>query len=163
MLEYVKQILTGQFEASLAMLGQCVEKCPADLWNGKIAKYEFWHVAYHTLCCTDMYLAQSSDEFQPSESHPQGMDELTNEFPSREFSRKEISAYLAQCHRKALDTLAAETSDSLERQAEFDWMPSLTRGELHIYNIRHVMHHVGQLSACLRRGGVDTDWVKSGW
>jgi len=163
MIAYLKKILSGQFEASLAMLEECVDKCPADHWNGKIAKYEFWHVAYHTLCCTDMYLSPSWEEFQPSEFHPLGMDELTNEFPSREFSRDEISTYLTHCRKKATATLAEETIDSLERPAEFHWLPSLSRGELHIYSIRHVMHHTGQLSAYLRRLDIDTDWVKSGW
>lgn len=163
MIDYVKKIFSGQFEASLAMLGQCVEKCPDDDWNGKIAKYEFWHVAYHTLCCTDMYLAPSHESFQPCEFHPLGMDELTNEFPSRELSKEEISAYLIHCREKAVSTLAAETSDSLASPTKFYWLSSLSRGELHIYSIRHVMHHTGQLSAYLRRAGIDTDWVKSGW
>ncbi len=132
MIDYLRKILSGQFEASLAMLGQCIEKCPADHWNGRIAKYEFWNVAYHTLCCTDMYLAPSWEEFQPCEFHPQGADELTNEFPSREFSREEISAYLSLCREKGVVTLAEETSESLQCQAEFHWSPSLSRGELHI-------------------------------
>ena len=163
MIEYVKKILSDQFEASLAMLRECVEKCPADHWNSKIAKYEFWHVSYHTLCCTDSYLSTSWEEFRPNRFHPLGTDELTNEFPSREFSREEISSYLELCRTRVTVMLVKETGDSLERPAEFHWLPSLSRGELHIYNIRHVMHHTGQLSAYLRRLSIDTDWVKSGW
>lgn len=37
MTEYFKQILTSQFEASLAMLNQCIEHCPQQHWEGKIA------------------------------------------------------------------------------------------------------------------------------
>jgi uncharacterized damage-inducible protein DinB len=45
----------------------------------------------------------------------------------------------------------------------------LSRGELHIYNIRHVQHHAGQMSAYLRRvDGALADpkalpWVGTGW
>lgn len=33
------------------------------------------------------------------------------------------------------------------------------RGELHLYNLRHVQHHTGQLSAYLRRIGQVPRWV----
>jgi hypothetical protein len=42
--------------------------------------------------------------------------------------------------------------------------PSLSRAELHIYNIRHIQHHAGQLSLRLRlETGEGVDWVGSGW
>jgi hypothetical protein len=37
MLDHVKQIVTGQFEASLAMLKQCIEACPDEHWESKVA------------------------------------------------------------------------------------------------------------------------------
>ena len=55
MVEYVKSILTGQFEASLCMLNQCVQKCPPEHWEGKIANDTFRQVAYHTLFYVDYY------------------------------------------------------------------------------------------------------------
>jgi hypothetical protein len=44
----------------------------------------------------------------------------------------------------------------------------ITRGELHIYNLRHVQHHAGQLSAYLRRVDPALDrralpWIETGW
>jgi uncharacterized damage-inducible protein DinB len=68
------------------------------------------------------------------------------------------------CRRKALDTLSAETAESLWGPSGFPGRPA-TRAELHVYNIRHVMHHAGQLSAFLRRvdASIDPRWVGSGW
>jgi hypothetical protein len=41
MIEYVKQLLMSQFEASLAMLRQCIAACPPEHWEGKIANGTF--------------------------------------------------------------------------------------------------------------------------
>jgi hypothetical protein len=35
-----KQILTGQFEAALCMLKNCIEACPEEHWEGMIANQE---------------------------------------------------------------------------------------------------------------------------
>lgn len=85
-------------------------------------------------------------------------------YPSRRFEKAEIMEYLAVCRRKALETLAAETRESLERESGFPRLP-FSRGELHVYNIRHLQHHTGQLSAFLRRidDPRDPKWVKTGW
>jgi uncharacterized damage-inducible protein DinB len=59
--------------------------------------------------------------------------------------------------------MAAETHKTLEGPSEFPWLP-MSRAELHLYNIRHIQHHTGQLGAFLRRNGVDAGrWVKRGW
>jgi uncharacterized damage-inducible protein DinB len=77
-------------------------------------------------------------------------------------------AYLAFCCQKMLDTIAADTEDSLKGPSGFSWY-KVTRGELHLINIRHVQHHTGQLSAYLRRvvpacqDRHALPWVGTGW
>lgn len=163
MIDFTKQILTSQLEASLAMLAQCIERCPAEHWNGKIAKYEFWHVAYHTLYCTDMYLSTGWDAYEQCEFLPAGKEEVKLEYPTREMTKAELLAYADRCRNRAIEAIANETPESLEQPVSFPWLPSPSRGELYLYNLRHIMHHTGQLTAYLRRVGVDTDWVRSGW
>ena len=81
--------------------------------------------------------------------------------------KDETLAYVSICRQKMLETLAAETAESLQGPSGFSHRPS-TRGELHLYNLRHVQHHTGQLSAYLRR--VDPSlslralpWIGAGW
>ncbi len=163
MVECVKKLLLGQFEAALAMFNDCVRKCPADHWDGNIAKYPFWQVAYHTLCFVDLYLSPDEKTHQlRTDLHPKGWSELDDEYPSRRFEQREITQYIGICLQKARDILAAETRESLEG-ASGHARRTFSRAELHVYNIRHIMHHTGQLSAYLRRVGVDADWVSSGW
>ncbi len=167
MIDYVKQILRGQFEASLAMLNECVRICPAEHWEGKIATITFRQVAYHTLFFVDLYLSQNEEAFQLRDIHASGGDER-NPFPSPGLSKEDTLAYAAICRQKMLETLAGETRESLAGESGFSWY-KCSRGELHLCNIRHVQHHTGQLSAYLRRIDQrlqDRDvmpWVAMGW
>lgn len=168
MIEYVRTILTGQFEASLCMMNDCLVKCPPGHWDGIVGKYPFWTVAYHTLCFVDLYLSPDKDAFEFRDVHPCGWKEFDDEYPSRRFEQNELIAYLAICRSKMLSTIAGESAETLQGASGFSWL-SFTRGELHLYNMRHVQHHTGQLSAYLRR--VDpvfqnpktVRWVSSGW
>jgi len=166
MTDLLKQILITQLEASLCMLNECIQKCPPGHWDSKIANYTFWQVAYHTLCYVDVYLCKSDDLWQPDIGptglHPLGRTELEAEYPSRRFDQAELHKYAAACHRKILDSVAAETAESLAGASGFPRHP-FSRAELHIYNIRHIQHHTGQLSAFLRRVETPTGWVKTGW
>lgn len=164
MIEYLKTILTGQFEAALCMLDECIRKCPPEHWEGRIANDMFRQVAYHTLFFVDLYLSPSEAAFQLRDCHHRGGDERSNIAVSSGLTKDDTLAYLVICRRKMLETLASETLESLQRESGFSWLP-FTRGELHLANIRHVQHHTGQLSAYLRRVAEDGErwWVKTGW
>ncbi|MGH2395759.1 MAG: DinB family protein [bacterium] len=164
MIEYVRTILTGKFEASLCMLNDCVQKCPPEQWEGKIANSTFRQIAYHTLFFVDQYLSPSEAAFQLRDCHHRGGDERSSTAPSTGLTKDETLSYLAICRQKARETLASETRESLQRESGFSWLP-FSRGELHLYNVRHVQHHTGQLSAHLRRIVKDGErwWVKTGW
>src|SRR5207244_2511582 len=165
MLEYIKTILRGQFEAALCMLNQCVEACPPQHWEGKIANGTFRWVAYHTLFFVDLYLS-TEDAFTLRDVHERGGDEREPVL-SPGLSKDETLSYLKVCRHRMLETLASETPGSLQGPSGFSWKP-ISRGELHIQNLRHVQHHTAQLSAYLRR--VDKElsdrsalpWVGSG-
>jgi len=168
MIEHMKKIFTGQLEAALAMLNDCVGQCPPEHWDGKIAKYTFWQVAYHTACYGDLYLSPSKEAFRLRNIHPQGWKEFEEEFPSRRIEKTEILDYIAHCREKAGPAIAAETRETLEGPSGYSWCP-FSRAELHVYNIRHVQHHTGQLGVYLRRADVSLQkqdalrWVRTGW
>lgn len=162
MIEPVKAALTAQFEAALWMLKDCLAKCPDEHWDGKIAHYPFWNVAYHVLCFADLYLSPREQEWKPRAIHPTGMKELSEEFPSRRFERAELLEYVDFCRAKALEQFRGETAESLAGGSGFDWY-KVNRLEMHLINLRHIQHHTGQLSAFLRRLTIDAKWCGSGW
>lgn len=168
MTEYVKQLLTGQYEAALCMLNDCIRACPPEHWDGHVGKYAFWHVVYHTLCFVDLYLTPDEKAFQMRDIHPRGWREFDDEYPSRRFEKQELADYLVVCRQKAIDTIVSETRESLKGPSGHT-RRTFSRGELYVYTIRHVQHHTGQLSAYLRRIGPALQdmkvlpWVGSGW
>ncbi|HRX85043.1 MAG TPA: DinB family protein [Phycisphaerae bacterium] len=168
MSEYLNEILLSQYEAVLGMLHDSLTVCPDAHWDEPVGKYPFWQVAYHTLCFTDLYLTPDEKQFEPGERHPAGWQEFDDEYPSRRFDRDELVAYALACRDKARTNLAAETPATLagpSGHARRDF----SRGELHIYNIRHIQHHTGQLQAFIRRIGPEFQelgmlkWGRSGW
>jgi uncharacterized damage-inducible protein DinB len=167
MIDYFKQVVLGQFEAALCMIHQCVQACREEHWEGKIANDTLRQVAYHTLFCAELYLSQGEDAFELREIHQRGGDE-SQPTPSIGLSREETLSYVAFCRQKVTEALARETAESLQGPSGFSWVPT-SRGELYLYNLRHVQHHAGQMSAYLRR--VDPalkdpkalPWVKTGW
>jgi hypothetical protein len=167
MLEYFKQVLVAQYEASLAMLNRCIDACPPEHWEGKIAQGTFRWVTYHALFFTDLYLSPSNEAFELRELHQRGGDERSPE-ACIGLPKEEALAYVPLCREKMLASIASESEDSLAGPSGFFWY-KITRGEMHMVNIRHIQHHTGQLSAFLRRIDdrfKDPDtlrWIGSGW
>jgi hypothetical protein len=171
--DLLKSSMLAHFEAALAMLRMCLDKCPPEQWDGIIGKYPFWQVAYHTLCYADCYCSVTNEHWEPRQGgtgptgnlHPKGRTELEEEYPSRRFSKEELIGYCGLCLDIVRAAVARETDASLAGESGFSWL-KMPRAEVYIYSLRHIQHHTGQLRAHLRRTGVDTTetgWVGRGW
>lgn len=157
----VRQALKGQYHAALAMLKQCIERCPDDLWTAGDRPRSFWRTAYHALFFTHLYLQPSEADFVPWELHRDGYQDIwPDEWPDDKrpvpYSKDELLQYWSQC-----DGMVDPVVDKLDLDSPttgFHWydMPKLDH---QIMNIRHIQGHVGQLSELLMAAGVDTDWV----
>jgi DinB family protein len=167
MIEYVRMMLVAELEAALAMLNHCIEACPEEHWNDKIGNATFRWNAYHVLFFLDLYLSPSEHDFAPREFHLLGGDEREDRL-SEGLSKQDTLAYVPLCRQKIIAAIATETAESLAGGSGFSWY-SITRGEFHLNNIRHVQHHTGQMSAHLRRIGVaeannkSLPWIGAGW
>src|SRR5699024_2816331 len=51
----LRAALKSQYHASLAMLREAVELCPAEEWTSDAHTNAFWQVAYHALYFTHLY------------------------------------------------------------------------------------------------------------
>lgn len=159
----IARALLGQFEASLTMLANCIAACPEDRWDLPIAKYPFWVVAYHTLYCTDGYLIASEQDWKPHPKfHPGGRADIDAEYPTKRFTAPTLLEYVDFCRQRAIEVLGAETAESLAGPSGFARL-AFSRAELHMYSLRHIQHHTGQLGAFLGREKIATPWAKSGW
>ncbi len=158
-------VIVSQYLAALDMLAQTLERCPAKLWNSPADKTRFWHVAYHTLFYTHLYLSESTRKFRKWSGHRPDHHLIAasrrkaGAAPLEPYDKESLLEYLAFCRRKV-----AERVPQLKLQAPsgFGWLP-FTKLELQLYNLRHLQQHTGELMERIgSRAGVDIDWVAKG-
>jgi hypothetical protein len=167
MLDLFRQSIANQFGGSLKMLEDCISKCEQPQWTAPVAKFPFWHLAYHILFYTDLYLSPSLADFRPPSFHRADANFLGRQpFPPFKevlagppFEKRQLIDYLKSCRGKVVAIMAGETESSLAGPSGFDWIP-FPRLQLHLYNLRHIQHHTGALSAfLLRTQGKTAAWV----
>lgn len=157
----IHQVIQSQYLASLEMLKNAIELCSNQVWEQK-TKNRFWHIAYHALFYTHLYLQEKEANFQPWEKHVGDIGSLTSsqeeiEQSKEPFSKEEILSYLKYCQDQIKTLLLRLDLES--PNSGFYWLP-FSKLELQFYNIRHIQHHTGEL--CDRLGkevAIDVDWV----
>ena len=161
----IKAIIASQYLAALEMLEQAVLKCPESLWNSSEDKAKFWHVAYHALFYTHLYLQNTHQDFTPWHKHRENYNYMGGRLPwpphtplatDDPYDKASILEYLAFCQQQVQDRVPALDLDAL---SGFDWLP-FGKLELQIYTIRHLQQHAGELMERLgARTGIEVDWV----
>ena len=164
-----RQIAVQQYEASLATIQRCVTDCPDELWQSPVVNHPFSQSIFHALFFADLYLGQSVEDQPRQAFHRQhaavfgDYEQLEDRIPHGTYDKPFIHAYIRHCCDKATEVLASEDEARWQQLSGFPWL-NIRRGEVHIYNIRHLQHHAGQVIAKLRsEAGRDMPWIKSGW
>lgn len=162
----LKQALKEQLRASLAMLTQCVERCPDDLWlTGDYPRY-YWRIAFHSIFFTHVGIAQGEASYVPWPGRPDKHDAMfldpatiePYELPdgAEPFTKAETLAFIAH-----VDSILDESIDGLDLETDetgFRWYPQMSKMSNLLMNLRHNEGHVGQLSELLMARGIDIDW-----
>lgn len=156
----VSTILFGlrrQYKAAIEMLRRAIQDCPDEFWGLSKEEKPFWHKAYHTLYWLDLYLSYPPRSFKEPPFHTPGAQNLNAEL-SRPFSREQIEAYLEQVTAKFIKLFDGLAREALDRKPRYGRHKTFFNALL--YNLRHVMLHVGQMYSFLKRKtGQPPDWV----
>lgn len=164
----LKAAMKEQYHAGMAMLRQCVELSPDDLWIAGEHPRSYWRIAFHTVYFTHLYLGQDEHTFEqwPNRwpdyypelwTHPWSLEPYEMPEEAGVLSKEEILDYL-----NFVDSIIDHTVDGLDLQAPstgFPWYPNMNKLSHEFMNIRHVQGHVGQLSELLMMRGIDIQWV----
>lgn len=158
----IKSALKGQYKAGLAMLRECIEVCPEDMWSAGEHPRTFWRIAYHTLFYTHLYLMTEEAAFVPWELNQSQArilwDDDEEGVPPVEttYSQAQMLEYLGMVEADVDDWVELVDLDS--DQSGFSWY-SIPKLDHQILNVRHLGVHVGQLSELLMARGIDTGWI----
>ena len=145
----VTEALQREYSMAFRMFRDAVNRLDNEQWGqGEPTWTEVpARTAMHTLLCAAYYIADTSDGFEWRPSGVQFWDAPIDQLPDRQATLAEI------------DRLADETEAYLVRNGDAGLLnqqagtnPELTRVAWIIYALRHLQHHVAQISAeCKRR------------
>lgn len=156
----LQRAIKGQYHAGLAMLRECIEKCPDETWLAGEHPRNVWRIAYHAIFYTHLYLMVNEEAFEPWPTHKDSLRMLWSDPVAppvvAPVTREETLAYLDYVDRN-LDGWV-DLIDFESKESGFSWY-KIPKMDHQILNVRHLQGHVGQLSELLYARGVDLDWV----
>ena len=167
----LREALKEQYHAGLAMLAECVAKCPEDVWLAGEYPRPFWRIAFHAAFFTHLYMGQNEAAFQPWPGRKEGIHEglWQQPFEVEPYELPEdAEIYLSNemlDYIRYVDTLVAPTVAQLDLDIDetgFGWYKNMSKLSHQLLNLRHLQGHVGQLSELLMARGIETDWISRG-
>jgi len=159
----LQESLGGQIRAALAMLRQCIERCPDDVWAAGNHPRAFWRIAYHSLYFTHLYAMPTEADFVAWDKDQEQArilwDDDEDEIPPREvtYSQSEIIEYLDFIDMNMQAWIDKVDFDSVE--TGFSWYQKQNKMDHMLLNLRHFSIHIGQLQELLYTSGIVLDWV----
>jgi hypothetical protein len=163
----LRAALKEQYHAGLAMLDQCVQRCPDEIWTSGAHPRTYWRIAFHAVYFTHLYLGQGEDAFEPWPGRRDEFPEMWQrpwdlepyELPEETaiYSRAEMRDYIA-----FVDGIIDPTVDVLDLDSSssgFSWYKTPAKLSHELMNLRHLQGHVGQLSELLMARNIDIDWI----
>jgi hypothetical protein len=157
-------VVTSQIRAALKMLRSAIEACPDSLWNRECDHNRTWVLAYHTLFFAHLYLSPSEEAFEPFEREVEGftgygrdhLGDWTKLSQADVLSKEDVLAYCDYVDERVASLVASTSFDAV---SGFHWLP-FSKGETHLYNLRHIQHHAAQMIERLRQEtGTAIRWV----
>lgn len=127
MLDTLKELLTHQYEASLAAVHLAMARCPESSWNQRVATWTFCQAAFHAVFFADFYLQPGDDievmKLQPFHvEHPKAFrdyEEFEDRPPVLLYEKPFVLGYLQYVRGKARETIARESADALAGPSGF--------------------------------------------
>jgi len=165
----LQAVLKHQYHAGMGMLGEAIERCPETLWTDTGYTNPFWHIVYHTLFYTHLYLQPDEHAFTPWERDIPEYHYL-GPLPwpphrvlhiSDPYTKEQLQEYWGLC--EAMIDPAVDLLDLTAADCGFSWY-SMSKIEHQLSNIRHLQHHTGQLADRVRnvaQSGIEWNYMVS--
>ena len=158
----VLNAINEQYGAAIAMMKKNIKSCPKEVWDDRASGPPFWQVAYHVMWYLDWYLSDSKEARESFKSKfGEELSQDLNKAPEIALTQTQLLDYLSDIKEKAKIRFENITIDELLQPSIFEWHGNSVLSSL-IYNLRHLMLHIGALNLRLHSKGVKLEnWVSS--
>jgi hypothetical protein len=156
----ISAMLRRHWEPTAEMLRRAIEACPEEVWTQADGNLPVWEHAFHAVMWMDAWLRVAGEKFEPAPFHCDAAVAMKPE-AGPVVSREQMREYLKTVVTRRARFME-ELTDAVLLEHDGVMGDRFTRADRLLGQIRHVQHHVGCMSAILRRRtGTGVDWV--GW
>ena len=157
--EKIFTALEEQYGAAFKTLEKIINFCPYEIWVNAPNEPPIYGVVNHILFFVDLYFSKSKEERESYK--PKFPDTKDNMYMKRTLEKYDLLEYLKEMRSKAKKWFATMTLEQLQGESVFEWHGSSLLSSL-LYNLRHIMLHIGALQVRLRHYGIDEKfWVSN--
>lgn len=140
------QAIAEQYGAAMTMLENTIVNCDEELWKDIERDTVISQVVYHTLYFIDIYLSKDREEWE-TYTGKLGEDGDADTYihkPEKYFTKQELLNYTHEIRVKANERFKNLSIEELNSKSLFNWHGTSILSSL-LYNLRHIMLHVGAL------------------
>ncbi len=145
-LELVMISISEQYAAAIKMLEDTITECQDDQWNDTTGEKIVSQIVYHVLFWIDRYLSRTRAEDYNFKPHLEKKDE------KEIYSKPDLLDYSKFVREKANNWFKEMTMDNLTSDSVYDFHGTTLLSSL-MYDLRHIMLHVGALHVRLYQEG----------
>ena len=144
--------------AALEMFSNAIKNANDDIWDNTDDERRFWNIAYHTVFFFDLYLSDfdtAIDNVEEQYHVPAYLEDWKDAYNFDTIHEpampKEILQRFLEETRGILRSRFADGTvrDQIEERAT-SWL-KMSKGTVLLYNMRHIMQHIGHLNDILRK------------
>ena len=153
--------IAEQYGAALTMLENTIVNCDNELWGDSNRDPIISQIIYHTLYFIDIYLSKDRAEWEAfvGKLGEDGDADTYIHIPEKLFTKQELLNYSHDIRTKASERFKNLSIEELNSKPLFDWHGSSVLSSL-LYNLRHIMLHVGALHVRLNAEGKEPlNWI----
>lgn len=162
--QLISDALSEQYGAALQMLENIINNCGEELWSDSNREIIVSQVVYHVLFFVDYYLSKNKEERENFKAKlgDDKMGERTDGMVwNKIYTKEEILEYQSDLKNKAKNRFTDLKLEELTKDSVFEWHGSSVLSSF-MYNLRHIMLHVGALHVRLNATGIEPQkWVSN--
>lgn len=153
--------------AAIEMLSNAMKNANDDVWDHPSDERRFWNIAYHTIYFLDVYLSDFDPDIANVEEQyrvPGYLKDWEESFDFDEIhepaiSKEVLQRFLEETRSKVRSRFVEGIVEDQVEEKATSWL-EMSKGIVLLYNMRHIMQHVGHLNDILREHGLPASvWI----